>query len=263
MLEVRSIEKSIGNFKLGKLSFKAEKGEVFGILGPNGAGKTTTLRIVVGILKPDSGEVLISGKNPEEVRDLIGYLPEERGLYKKWKVKEVLRYFAELKGGVDTDYWLERFSLSQHADKRVEELSKGLQQKVQLIAAIQHDPELLVLDEPFSGFDAVNINLVVEVVKEMKEKGKCILLSTHILNLAERLCDRVLLINNGREVKSGRVDELLNEEVCEVEYLKDGKVVKELTNKSLRELIDLGYEIVSYRRRKVSLEEVFFREVVE
>ncbi|MBE8538941.1 ATP-binding cassette domain-containing protein [Geoglobus acetivorans] len=262
MLEVREVQKALGDFRLGKISFTANRGEIFGILGPNGAGKTTTLRIVAGILKPDSGEVTFSGKSPEEVRDSIGYLPEERGLYRKWKVREVLRYFSELKGNsADTDYWLERFGLTEHAGKRVDELSKGMQQKVQLIVAIQHDPDLLILDEPFSGLDAVNINLVMELVREMRERGRCVVISTHILNLAERLCDRVLLINKGMEILSGSIDELSGDEICEVEYVRDGRVVKEITDRSLRELLDLGYDIVSYRRRRPSLEEIFLKEV--
>ncbi|WP_457590901.1 ABC transporter ATP-binding protein [Geoglobus sp.] len=261
MLEVREVQKALGDFHLEEISFTANRGEVFGILGPNGAGKTTTLRIVAGILKPDSGEVLFSGMSPEEYRDSTGYLPEERGLYRKWKVREVLRYLSELKGGADTDYWLDRFGLAEHAGKRIEELSKGMQQKVQLIVAVQHDPELLILDEPFSGLDAVNINLVMNLVREMKERGKCVVISTHILSLAERLCDRVLLINRGREVLSGRIEELSGEEVCEVEYARDGKIVKEITDRSLRELLDQGYDIVSYRRRRLSLEEIFLREV--
>ncbi|AIY90994.1 ABC transporter ATP-binding protein [Geoglobus acetivorans] len=262
MLEVRKVQKTLGSFRLENISFTAGKGEIFGILGPNGAGKTTTLRIVAGILKPDSGEVSFSGKSPEEFRDSIGYLPEERGLYRKWKVREVLRYFSDLKGvSADTDYWLERFGLADHASKRIEELSKGMQQKVQLIAAIQHDPDLVILDEPFSGLDAVNINLVMELVREMRERGKCVVISTHILNLAERLCDRVLLINRGMEILSGRIDELSGEEICEVEYVRNGRIVKEVTDRSLRELLDLGYDIVSYRRRRLSLEEIFLREV--
>lgn len=262
MLEVREVQKVLGDFRLGKISFTANRGEIFGILGPNGAGKTTTLRIVAGILKPDSGEVLFSGKSPEEFRDSTGYLPEERGLYRKWKVREVLRYFSELKGGgADPDYWLERFGLAEHAGKRVEELSKGMQQKVQLIVAVQHDPDLLILDEPFSGLDAVNINLVMKLVSEMKERGKCVVISTHILSLAERLCDRVLLINRGMEILSGRIEELSGGEVCEVEYIRDGRIVKEITDRGLRELLDLGYDIVSYRKRRLSLEEIFLREV--
>ncbi len=260
-VEALRLSKSLGSFILKNISFNASGGEIFGILGPNGAGKTTTLRMIAGILKPDSGEIKVFGKDSDEMRDLIGYLPEERGLYRKWRVKDVLSYFAELKGGAETDYWIEKLGMAQHARKKVEELSKGLQQKVQLILAVQHNPRLLILDEPFSGLDAVNINLVMEIVKELRDDGKCIIISTHILNLAERLCDRVLLINRGEKVLYGRIDELSSEEVCEVEYVKDGGVVREITEKSLRELVDSGVEIISYRRRRLSLEEIFLREV--
>ncbi len=260
-VKAHELSKSLGSFTLKNISFNASEGEIFGILGPNGAGKTTTLRMVAGILKPDSGEVKVFGKDPDEIKDHIGYLPEERGLYRKWKVKEVLNYFAELKGGANTDYWLEKLDMVQYADRKVEELSKGLQQKIQLILAVQHNPRLLILDEPFSGLDAVNINLVMEIVKELRNDRKCIIISTHILSLAERLCDRVLLINRGQEVLYGRIDELSGEEVCEVEYVKNGEIVKEITEKNLKELVESGTEILSYRRRRLSLEEIFLREV--
>lgn len=151
--------------------------------------------------------------------------------------------------------------MRKYENKKVEELSKGLQQKIQLLVAIQHNPDGVILDEPFSGLDAINIRLVMEIVKEMKERGSCVIISTHILNLAERVCDKVLLINNGRQVISGKIDEILQEEVNEVEYLDNGRTVKEITNKPLKELIQSGLEIVSFRRRKLSLGEVFLREV--
>ncbi len=255
------ISKTFGNFTLNSITFECHRGEVFGILGPNGAGKTTTLRIIAGLVRPDSGKISVFGRDPERMRDYIGYLPEERGLYRKWKVSDVLYYFAELKGGANTEYWIDRFGMEKHENKKIEELSKGLQQKVQLIIAVQHNPDLLILDEPFSGLDAVNINLVMEIVKEMREKRRCIILSTHILNLAERLCDRVLLINNGREVLSGRVDELSDEEVQEIEYRKNGRIIKEITDRDLKDLLNSGYDIISYRKRKLTLEEIFLREV--
>ncbi len=260
-VQATELSKSLGSFTLKNISFSASEGEIFGILGPSGAGKTTTLRMVAGILKPDSGEVRVFGKDPYEIKDLIGYLPEERGLYRKWRVKEVLNYFSELKGGADTDRWLEKLNMAEYAGRKVEELSKGLQQKIQLILAVQHNPRLLILDEPFSGLDAVNISLVMEIVRELRNDGKCIIISTHILSLAERLCDRVLLINKGREVLYGRIDEISGEEVCEVEYLENGRVVKETTEKSLKELVESGTEIITYRRRRMSLEEIFLREV--
>jgi len=261
LIEVKNVSKSFNGFKLKNISFEVEN-EIFGLLGPNGAGKTTTIRILVGLIKPDSGEINVLGKNPRDVIDQIGYLPEERGLYRKLKVKEVLEYLASLKGKADVDFWLDRFGLRNLADEKVENLSKGLQQKLQIIAAIQHNPKVLVLDEPFSGLDPVNVEFLKNLLLELK-RDKAIVISTHMLNIAERICDRVLLINRGRAVLYGRLNDIKSEEVVEVEYVENGEIKKMITNKSLRELLEDGYEIRKYVKREISLEEIFLREVMK
>ncbi len=261
LIEVKNVSKSFNGFKLKNISFEVEN-EIFGLLGPNGAGKTTTIRILVGLIKPDSGEINVLGKNPRDVIDQIGYPPEERGLYRKLKVKEVLEYLASLKGKADVDFWLDRFGLRNLADEKVENLSKGLQQKLQIIAAIQHNPKVLVLDEPFSGLDPVNVEFLKNLLLELK-RDKAIVISTHMLNIAERICDRVLLINRGRAVLYGRLNDIKSEEVVEVEYVENGEIKKMITNKSLRELLEDGYEIRKYVKREISLEEIFLREVMK
>ena len=260
---VQNITKSLNGFKIENLSFEVSEGEIFGLLGPNGAGKTTTIRMLVGLIKPDSGLIKVLGKNPSDVKDKIGYLPEERGLYRKMKVRDVLEYLGSLKGRADPDYWLKLFGMEDVANKKVEVLSKGMQQKVQLIATIQHDPEVLILDEPFSGLDPINVDFVRNLIFEMKEKGKTIILSTHMLNLAERLCDKILLINKGRCVLYGYLSEIKSryDSVIEVEYIEDGTLKREVTNLSLKELVELGLDIRKYTVREPTLEEIFLREV--
>ncbi len=216
-IEVNHISKSFGPQKvLNQVSFDVKPGEIFGLLGPNGAGKTTCIRIVLDIFKPDSGSIKIFNSSmSEEKKNLIGYLPEERGLYPKSNVLNTLLYFAQLKGKSKNDsleisnYWLERLNLSNYKHFHLEELSKGNQQKVQFIAAIQHNPEILILDEPFSGFDPLNQTIFTEIINELKEE-KLIILSTHLMDLAEKLCDDFLLINNGKEVLKGDLEKILN-----------------------------------------------------
>jgi ABC-2 type transport system ATP-binding protein len=194
------------------VSFEIQAGEIFGLLGPNGAGKTTTIRIILNILEPDGGTVMFDGKPfSEAVRDRIGYLPEERGLYRKSKLLDTILYFAELRGMKRTVArsealkWLERAGLSAYRDRKVEELSKGNQQKVQFITSIIHNPALVVLDEPFSGLDPVNQILLMDIFKEMKQSGKAIVFSTHQMDQAEKLSDALCLINRGKVVLGGTV----------------------------------------------------------
>lgn len=210
-LELRAVSKSYDEFKaVQNLSFSIPKGAVFGLLGPNGAGKTTSLRMMIGITLPDTGSVRMFGE-PFRRQHLrrIGYLPEERGLYKRMKVQQLLIFLAQLKGVPTEDattrsaWWLERLELSQWANAKVEELSKGMQQKIQFIAAVLHQPEFVIMDEPFSGLDPANANELKDVLIELKNAGKTILFSTHRMDQVERLCDSICLVNHGVAVLDG------------------------------------------------------------
>ncbi len=210
VLSARRLRKQYGNFiAVEDLTFDVYPGEIFGLLGPNGAGKTSTIRILMDIFKADSGEVELLGSPPVRSRARVGYLPEERGLYRDQRVMEVLVYLARLKG-VDpatardrVEYWLERVELQDWGKKRVEELSRGMQQKAQFVASLVHDPDLLILDEPFQGLDPVNVELLKGLMRSLSSEGKSIVLSAHQMNLVEELCDRILLINEGRAVLYG------------------------------------------------------------
>jgi ABC-2 type transport system ATP-binding protein len=210
------VSKSYGDFKaVSDLSLQVRPGRVFGIIGPNGAGKTTTIRMIVNITVPDSGRIELFGQQMSTaLQDRIGYLPEERCLYKKMKVGEQLRFFAELKGlrGKEADRrideWLNRLGLSDWKEKRAKELSKGMQQKIQFIASVIHDPDLVILDEPFSGLDPVNVDLMKETILSQKSAGKTVILSTHQMEIAEKLCDEVCMINRSRKVLDGKLREI-------------------------------------------------------
>jgi ABC-2 type transport system ATP-binding protein len=213
---VEHLSKSFGNARaVEDVSFEVEPGQVFGLLGPNGAGKTTTIRIMLDIFKPDSGRVEILGGAPDKMlKDRIGYLPEERGLYKDVVLDQVLVYLATLKGLSDGEAksrlapWLERMDLYEHRHKKVQELSKGMQQKAQLIAALLHEPDLVVVDEPFAGLDPVNTRLIKEIIGEQVTAGGTVIMSTHQMHEVEALCDRIVLIDHGRTVLYGRVDDI-------------------------------------------------------
>ena len=200
---------------LNNVSLSVPEQSIYGLLGPNGAGKTTLIRILNQITGPDTGQVLIDGEplRPQHV-ERIGYLPEERGLYKKMKVGEQAIYLAQLKGISKADAtrrlkaWFNRFEISEWWDKKVEELSKGMQQKVQFITTVIHEPDILIFDEPFSGFDPINANLLKESILELRDQGATILLSTHNMNSVEELCDSITLINKGETILEGRVDEI-------------------------------------------------------
>jgi ABC-2 type transport system ATP-binding protein len=215
-LLVDRVTKSFNEFvAVDELSLKVRPGHVFGLLGPNGAGKTTTIRMIVGITAPDSGRIELFGQPmSRKLQDRIGYLPEERGLYKKMRVGEQLRFFGELKNlkgrnaERSIDHWLERLKLMDWKNKKASELSKGMQQKIQFIAAVMHDPDLIILDEPFSGLDPVNAELLKEIVLELKAAGKTIIFSTHQMQLAERICDDICLINRSRKVLDGSIREV-------------------------------------------------------
>lgn len=218
MLRVEHIVKQYsGHLALNDISISTKKGEIFGLLGPNGAGKTSLIRIINQITGPDSGKVFLEGREiKREDIARIGYLPEERGLYKKMKVREQALYFARLKGLSKADakkrleYWFEKFDITSWYDKKVEELSKGMAQKIQFIITVLHEPSLLILDEPFSGFDPINADLLRKEILQLKEKGTSIMLSTHNMTSVEEICDSIALINNAKLVLNGSLKEVKN-----------------------------------------------------
>ena len=239
ILSIRDVVKTFGDVRaVDGVSFSVRQGTITGLLGRNGAGKTTTIRMITGIFYPDSGSIdWLGSRNGAPFRDLIGYLPEERGLYKQMKLVELLMFLAEIKGksgaGIrkSIDRWLERFELTEKRDAKVEELSKGNQQKIQLIGTLLHDPELIVLDEPQSGLDPVNMVLVRNLLRELKEDGKTILLSTHMMGEAERLADEIVLIHRGKVVLDGDIKEVrasFGKNTLRVEFEGDGSFLKDL-----------------------------------
>jgi ABC-2 type transport system ATP-binding protein len=212
-IQLHNVSKSYGDFTaVRNLSLNVKRGSIFGLLGPNGAGKTTTIRMIVSITVPDQGEVEIFGQRlTAKMQERIGYLPEERGLYKKMKVGEQLEFLGGLKGvparelSTRIKQWSERLKIAEWLNKKTEELSKGMQQKIQFIATVLHQPELIILDEPFSGLDPVNANLLIEVIQELKTNGSTIILSTHVMEQVERLCDDICLINRSQKVLDGNL----------------------------------------------------------
>ena len=227
ILELKNIEKSFGEKKvLTGVSFKAEGGKAFGLLGRNGAGKTTSIRILMDVFPANSGEVLIDGQPIDYNKIGIGYLPEERGLYPKKIIIDQLTYFAELKGmsrkeAVQSiDYWLGRLGMMEYRNKRLDTLSKGNQQKIQLITALAHDPDIIILDEPFSGLDPVNAMLLKEVVKEQIANGKIVLFSSHQMSYIEEFCDSIAILNNGVVALHGDLHDIKRE------YPRDRLVVR-------------------------------------
>jgi len=260
ILELKNIEKSFGQNKvLCDVSFKAEGGKAFGLLGRNGAGKTTSIRILMGVFPANSGEVLIDG-NPLDYNKVgIGYLPEERGLYPKKIIIDQLTYFAELKGMEHReavkaiDYWLGRLGMTEYRNKKLDTLSKGNQQKIQLITALAHDPDIVILDEPFSGLDPVNAMLLKNVVKEQISKGKIVLFSSHQMSYIEEFCDSIAILNNGKVVLQG--------DLCNIkrDYPRDRLVVrcenkqsvmKDFKNSSLTEKGDVIIKLASVDEKK-------------
>lgn len=213
VLALTNVSKRYGEFTaVDDISLAIPKGSIYGFLGPNGAGKTTTIRTILDIIKPSSGNISILGHDSAiAVRDRIGYLPEEKGLYKKMKVRAVIAYFATLKGLSRNEakyragQLLERYGLSDFADSKVEALSKGMGQKVQVLSAVAHEPELVILDEPFSGLDPVNQEVLEELINDMAANGQTIIFSTHVMQHAERLCDHILLIAKGRKIFDGTI----------------------------------------------------------
>ena len=239
VLKVENVSKSFDEVHAVKdVSFTIETGKIYGLLGPNGAGKTTTIRMIMNIIMPDSGKVTLFGQSMcDELKPKIGYLPEERGVYPKMKVRDFLKFLGELHDMASAeldekiDYWLNRFEIATMNYFKVEELSKGNQQKVQLIGSFLHDPQLIILDEPFSGLDPVNVNLVKEIILDFKKQDKALILSTHMMEAAEKICDHVYLINKGQKVLDGPIDEIQTQyghNSMQLEYKGDGQVIKDL-----------------------------------
>lgn len=215
-ITVSRISKKFGRVKaVDDVSFDVYPGEIFGLLGPNGAGKTTSIRMVLDIFRPDQGEIAIyGGSMNESLKNQIGYLPEERGLYKDLKLEQTLVFLGSLKGMSEKSAkdnltrWLERFDLIEHREKKIQDLSRGMQQKAQFIATLLHEPNLIIVDEPFSGLDPINTRLVKNIIMEQCEQGKTIIMSTHQMNQVEAMCNRIVLINRGRSVLYGKVEEI-------------------------------------------------------
>src|SRR6266550_3399221 len=253
VLSANNIVKSFGPVRaVDGISFSVRSGTITGLLGRNGAGKTTTIRMITGIFLPDSGSIEwnASGRNPQ---DHIGYLPEERGLYRQMKIRELLLFLAEIKDrrGRDVvasiEQWLKRFELWDKRDAKVEELSKGNQQKVQLIGTLLHDPELIILDEPQSGLDPINMVIVRNLLRELKDEGRTILLSTHMMGEAEKMADDIVLIHRGKVVLGGPLDEVrgsFGRNTLHIEYEGDGTFLQTLPHVTRAIVSNNGAEIV-------------------
>jgi len=240
-IEVTNLEKQFGDTKaVNNVSFNVEKGKIFGLLGPNGAGKTTTIRMINYILPQDSGKIIINGKSVGPVtQKMIGYMPEERGLYKKMKVGEQLVYLSQLKGLSAHEakekirYWLKRFDAYDWHSKKVGELSKGMSQKIQFIATIVHDPDIYIFDEPFSGLDPINSELLKQIIIDLRSNGKTILFSTHRMEQVEQMCDDICLFNNGKVVLTGNLRQVKKEfgkNTVLIEFEGDPGFLDELEN---------------------------------
>lgn len=226
-LIIKNLSKSFGKKKaVNNLSLFVEKGKVLGVLGHNGAGKTTTIRMLLNLLKPDTGEISWDGKNIKESKVKIGYLPEERGLFTKSKVVDQLHYFAKLDGlsrveaTKSINYWIKRLNVEEYKNKKSGDLSKGNQQKIQLITALLHDPDIVILDEPFSGLDPFNSDLLKSVIEELINKGKTIFLSSHRMESVEEFCEDICILNKGKAVLSGNLSEIKKDYGYKYAYLK-------------------------------------------
>ncbi|HED03969.1 MAG TPA: ABC transporter ATP-binding protein [Candidatus Fraserbacteria bacterium] len=258
------------------VSFGVQRGELFGLLGPNGAGKTTLIRMILGITRPDRGQIefALPGGTGRPRQERVGYLPEERGLYEDRQVGDTLLYLAALRGLPCPQarerilYWLDRLELGRHFRSRLKELSKGMQQKIQFIAAVLHQPDLVVLDEPFAGLDPVNQDLFQEIIRELSAGGMTVLLSSHQMNLVEQLCDRVFLINHGRQVLYGRLDQIkrdYGQKLVQLKYQGDGQTllaglpVHQLSEGRIEVLLPKDTDINSFLQtllEQVAIEEI-------
>lgn len=293
-LKVENVTKRFGDFTaVDAISLDVRAGRVFGFLGPNGAGKTTTIRMIVGITAPDEGSIELFGqKISPALQDRIGYLPEERGLYKKMKIFEQLRFFAALKNVPQKqaderiDFWLERMKLQDWKKKKANDLSKGMQQKIQFVSTVLHNPDLLILDEPFSGLDPINVETMLEVIAELKAGGKTIIFSTHLMESAERLCDDIILINKSRKIVGGslrRIKESFGKNMIALRadggdtVLQDKTLVSSIIEHAdekelllaenadaqvlLRKLIESGARVTKFELIEPSLNDIFIEKV--
>jgi ABC-2 type transport system ATP-binding protein len=252
VLSVRDVVKTFGAVRaVDGVSFTVQSGTITGLLGRNGAGKTTTIRMITGVFFPDAGSIEWLG-SARDARDRIGYLPEERGLYRQMKVQEHLLFLAEIKGkrgssvAAAAERWLKRFELWDKRDAKVEELSKGNQQKVQLIGTLLHDPELIILDEPQSGLDPVNMLLVRNLLRELKDEGRTILLSTHMMAEAERMADEIILVHKGKVVLSGALDAVrdsFGKNTLHIDYEGDGGFLEQLPQIKRATIVPNGAEL--------------------
>ena len=291
MLSLKNLNKQYENVSAVKnISFEVNKGEIYGFLGPNGAGKTTTIRMIMGIIHPDSGSIKLDGENINlNGRKNLGYLPEDRGLYQKQKLAETINYFGLLKGlelsisKMNTNLWLKRFNLLEQSERKIEELSKGNQQKIQFILALLHNPDLLILDEPFTGLDPLNQLLLKEIIEEKANEGKTIVFSTHQMEQVERLCSNICLINNGEILIEGDLKKIRNSKktnLVEVvfsgnlegfnlgNYLNDYEIrenkisgLLRVDSKEFISSINNYIEITSFKLKLPTLEQIFIQEV--
>ena len=291
-INVKNISKHFGETKaVDNLSFEVQPGEIFGLLGPNGAGKTTSIRMILDIFEPDSGKIeVLDGPMNEEKKNRIGYLPEERGLYQDIPLERCLTFLATLKGmseqdaGMKLAAYMKQFDLYEHRNKKVKELSKGMQQKAQLISTLVHDPELVIIDEPFTSLDPVNTEMVKDMLEKKRDEGKAIIMSTHQMNQVEELCDRILLIDHGQRVLYGTLGEIQSKfssrdimvtpisplpesipGVVEIQKL-NGRyrlVLEEdaQTNEILKSLINEGVEMTEFEIAVPPLNEIFIQVV--
>jgi ABC-2 type transport system ATP-binding protein len=290
VLEVKNLVKTFDGLRaVDDVSFAVPEGSVFGLIGRNGAGKTTTIRMMMNIYLPDSGEVLLQGvKAGQDFKDKVGYLPEERGLYKKMKVIETIHFFAELKGKTGkavekkANEYLERFQIADRKNSKVEDLSKGNQQKVQFITTILHDPEFIILDEPFTGLDPINTNLLKEIILELKEQGKIIIFSTHLMDFAERMCDHITMLDKGKVILNGPLSDIKSRYAQrnvsinyqgDISFLKTNPIVEKIVeygNSSsikvkepqqvqqlLKALVENNVNVTKFAADEISLQEIF------
>jgi len=290
VLEVKKLYKSFGPIKaVDNVTFNIPEGSVFGLIGRNGAGKTTTLRMMMNIYTPDSGEILFHGKPVNnDFKKKVGYLPEERGLYKKMTVLDTLLFFADVKGKSGNEIkkkaneYLEKFDLADRKTAKIQDLSKGNQQKIQFIATILHDPEFLVLDEPFSGLDPINTDLLRQIIIELRNKGKVIIFSTHLMDFAEKMCDFITMIDQGKIILDGKLSDLKTKYAKrnvsinysgDISFLKGNPIIESIEDfgnttgirlkdalqiqNLLKLLVDKNIDIKKFDANDISLHEIF------